>query len=172
MPDSDKFYSYPCDATVSLAFTFNGVSYSVSDRDFNNGATDTSGQHCVGGVFILSDAHGKGRWIFGDAFRTSKCSFFSLRLQLTQTYPSTVKNVYSAFRFEPPAVGFAPITTADSVLQSLGPVPTSNATLLGSSNFSAATATSGARRRRDEGFASRGEWASLWLLCIVIVALS
>jgi hypothetical protein len=41
-----------------------------------------------------------------------------------------VKNVYSAFRFDPPSVGFAPIAVSDRTLQTLGEVPRSNATLL------------------------------------------
>ncbi|ORY75031.1 aspartic peptidase domain-containing protein [Leucosporidium creatinivorum] len=69
---------------VLISFTFGNITYPMNTRDFNNGATTSSGpgnERCIGAVFVLSDMHGKGRWIFGDAF---------------------LKNVYSAFRFDPP----------------------------------------------------------------------
>lgn len=58
-------------------------------------ATDISGVTCYGAVnSIGSSSGGQDQWIVGDAF---------------------LRNVYVAFQFSPPAVGFAPLATAASV---------------------------------------------------------
>jgi hypothetical protein len=130
-------------ASVDIAFTFGKVSYRMESSDFNNGATDNTSSLCIGAVFVLSSSHGTGRWIFGDAFRTSSRSLLSGSLPNSSFLCPAVKNVYSAYRFSPAAVGFAPISTVDSVLQNLGEVPRSNATLLDGTNFGSQTASAG-----------------------------
>ncbi|KAK4050499.1 ribosomal 40S subunit protein S18B [Microbotryomycetes sp. JL221] len=111
---TEAYYTFPCDATVDFSLTFGGQTYSVDPRDFTNGRITPGSPECLGAVFVLSQDHGDW-WIIGDAF---------------------LKNVYSAFRFEPPSVGFARLSVSDDQLQSLGPVPQANAPLLNATRFS------------------------------------
>lgn len=82
-----------------------------------------------------------------------------------------MKNVYSAFRFNPPSVGFAPLAVSDKALQTLGEVPTSNATLLREGG-SLASISGGEGERsvamRREG---RGTWQAMVLGLVGLVML-
>lgn len=95
-PIMSGYYAYPCDTRVELVLRFGGVWYSVSNEDFNLGAIERSGTWCMGAVFEFGASQNSPvNWIIGAAF---------------------LKNVYSAFRFEPAAVGFAQL--ADGVQNS------------------------------------------------------
>ncbi|OCH87875.1 acid protease [Obba rivulosa] len=89
------FYSFPCSTTLSVSMAFGGQSWPVSDADLNVG-TVSSGQ-CLGGIFDLNagsnvgSGNGNPQWVVGDTF---------------------LKNVYSVFRANPPAVGFAQLSDA------------------------------------------------------------
>lgn len=90
---SSGYYSFPCSQTVNVAFQFGGQSYSVDSSQFNAGAVDRTGEYCLGAVFALTSqgsssagSSNSPNFIIGDAFLTG---------------------VYSAYRFDPPAVGFA-----------------------------------------------------------------
>lgn len=81
------YYSFPCTQSVNVAFTFGGQQYSVATDQFNAGAVDSTGQYCLGAVFALETGSSSSiSFIIGDAFLTG---------------------VYNAYRFNPPAVGFA-----------------------------------------------------------------
>ncbi|KAG0661883.1 hypothetical protein C6P46_003774 [Rhodotorula mucilaginosa] len=81
------YYSFPCTQSVNVAFTFGGQQYSVASDQFNAGAVDSTGQYCLGAIFALETGSSSSiSFIIGDAFLTG---------------------VYNAYRFNPPAVGFA-----------------------------------------------------------------
>lgn len=81
------YYSFPCTQSVNVAFTFGGQQYSVATDQFNAGAVDSTGQYCLGAIFALETGSSSSiSFIIGDAFLTG---------------------VYNAYRFNPPAVGFA-----------------------------------------------------------------
>jgi len=104
------YYTYPCNANVSIGFVFGGITYMMASDDFNLGtftsATATTPATCLGAFFDLQLSARSAsviQWVIGDAF---------------------LKNVYSAYRYKPgPSVGFAKISPGFAILS-----PRSNST--------------------------------------------
>jgi len=99
----ESYYVYPCDTSVTVTMSFGGQSWPVDPQDFQ--LTQLGQNECLGAFFSLPEAAGSGTppWIVGDTF---------------------LKNVYSVFRFNPPSVGFASLsTTATSQNDANGAVP-------------------------------------------------
>ncbi|KAJ7119369.1 aspartic peptidase domain-containing protein [Mycena crocata] len=84
------FYQFPCATSVTVTISFGGRSWPINSADLNLGTT-SSGQ-CIGGIIPLQTATGTGSpaWIIGTTF---------------------LKNVYSVFRQNPAAIGFAQLST-------------------------------------------------------------
>jgi cathepsin D len=88
-------YHTACSSQLSIAISFGGPSWPISLADLNLG-TISNGK-CLGAIFDITQgtnvAPGGGNpsWIIGDTF---------------------LKNVYSVFRANPPAVGFAQLSEA------------------------------------------------------------
>ncbi|KAI0335064.1 acid protease [Cubamyces sp. BRFM 1775] len=95
VPSMQGFFQYPCSTDVQVSLAFGGKSWPISSADMNLGRISAS--MCVGGIFDLSlgsDVSGGGGnpvWVVGDTF---------------------LKNVYSVFRSNPAAVGFAQLSDA------------------------------------------------------------
>lgn len=90
----EGYWMFPCatDVQLSLRFGTSSVSWPVAPADFRLLQVDDD--TCVGAFFELSGANamvssGSPSWIVGDTF---------------------LKNVYSVFRADPPAVGFAQLS--------------------------------------------------------------
>lgn len=79
------YWAIPCNADINVSLTFGGVSYAIPSESFNAGAVDSRGTTCLGAVFEL-EAGNSIDWVIGEAFLTG---------------------LYSVYRFDPPAVGFA-----------------------------------------------------------------
>jgi len=95
------YYLYPCKTQVTLALQFgNGQFWNVSPSDFQG--MQVSSTTCAGSLFALQTGAGTPDWIIGDTF---------------------LKNVVSVYRFNPPSVGFAALSSAATNLAK-GPVPT------------------------------------------------
>jgi cathepsin D len=82
-----------CNTEVTVALNFGGKTWSISPEDMNLGTPPDAPQgQCLGGIFDLGQGTsiqgggGNPSWVVGDTF---------------------LKNVYSVFRADPPAVGFA-----------------------------------------------------------------
>ena len=80
-----------CTTDVTITISFGGTNWSINPADMNYSTIDVDGsQMCVGGIFDIPDVDshipGFPTWIIGEAF---------------------LKNVYSVFQADPPAVGFA-----------------------------------------------------------------
>ncbi|TBU46767.1 acid protease [Dichomitus squalens] len=92
IPDSQVFdqanglYSYPCDSPPSLAFSWGGNLWTVSEENFNLGETEEGSGQCVGALSGEDLGLGDNVWLLGDSF---------------------MKNVYTAFDFDHKQVGFA-----------------------------------------------------------------
>ncbi|GFZ44387.1 hypothetical protein JCM24511_02109 [Saitozyma sp. JCM 24511] len=99
------YYQYPCSTTVSASLQFGGLSYSISNADFNLGSFTRDTSMCTGAFFQID---------LGDSFPI-----------LWVAGASFLTNVYSVFRFNPTAVGFAALTGNESSV-SKGTVSTSN----------------------------------------------
>jgi len=81
-PEEQGFWHVPCTANVSLKLELGGKYFSIAPEDIvYSPAKDGL---CVGSL-VAADL-GNVHWVVGDTF---------------------LKNVYTVFRYEPPAVGFA-----------------------------------------------------------------
>jgi hypothetical protein len=65
-------YTFPCDTTAQVAFTFSGKSYSVNAKDFI-GASGSNNQ-CTGNIFGMEVV--SGSWLLGDMFLKNVYSVF------------------------------------------------------------------------------------------------
>lgn len=86
----EGYYYYPCSTDVTVTMSFGGSSWAISSADFK--VTQLSSSQCLGAFFELDAAQGSSTpaWIVGDTF---------------------LKNVYSVFRYNPAAVGFANLSS-------------------------------------------------------------
>ncbi|KAL1945921.1 hypothetical protein VTO73DRAFT_1923 [Trametes versicolor] len=95
VPSMAGFWQFPCSTEVQVSFAFGGKSWPISSADMNLGRISAS--QCVGGIFDLTQGsdvtggNGNPTWVVGDTF---------------------LKNVYSVFRANPAAVGFAELSNA------------------------------------------------------------
>jgi len=85
--DLAGYYIYPCSTKVTVSLKFGGTDYSINASDFSR-PVDTSGTTCFGAFFPIDLNGNTVQWIVGDTF---------------------LKNVYSVYRNQPPAVGFATV---------------------------------------------------------------
>jgi len=127
---SDGYWAYPCDTEVTVTMAFGGNTWSVSPSDFK--LEQVSNSQCLGAFFELPEATDSitPPWIVGDTF---------------------LKNVYTVFRFNPPSVGFANLssvaTAEDDNADLVVPTPTFG------SVAAAVTATGGAKGKTPTGAA-------------------
>ena len=108
-----------CNTQLTIAISFGGPAWPISLADLNLG-TVSSGR-CLGAIFDITagsnvkPSPGTPQWIVGDtflvriflllwSFRKPDWSFFFFNL--------IQKNVYTVFRSNPPAVGFAQLSNA------------------------------------------------------------
>ncbi|OAX33366.1 acid protease [Rhizopogon vinicolor AM-OR11-026] len=83
-------YAFPCNTSITVSMSFGGTDWDISPVDMNVG-TVTSDM-CAGAIFDAGVVGGgyDDMWLVGDTF---------------------LKNVYSVFRADPPAVGFAQLAS-------------------------------------------------------------
>ncbi|WVR08878.1 hypothetical protein IAU60_005937 [Kwoniella sp. DSM 27419] len=102
------YYEYPCSTNVNVNIQFGGLSYTISNADMNLGSFTRDTSMCTGAFFAMDmSAQSPIQWIVGASF---------------------LKNVYSAFRYNPPAIGFAALANGNS---SVSTGSSSNATTSG-----------------------------------------
>jgi cathepsin D len=91
------FNAFPCNSQLSIAISFGGPAWPISLADLNLGPV--SNGLCLGAIFDITAGSnvkptpGTPEWIVGDTF---------------------LKNVYTVFRSNPPAVGFAQLANNSS----------------------------------------------------------
>ncbi|PIL25348.1 transporter [Ganoderma sinense ZZ0214-1] len=143
------YYTYPCSTTVNVTMRFgsSSVAWPVSNADF--ALMKISSSTCVGGFFAL-DTSGTSAppWIVGDTF---------------------LKNVYSVFRANPAAVGFATLSsTATAMNGKNGAAPsptvgsaaaTVSGTTAGTGSGTTRSSSTNAAGNLRGGFAAAGAWA-------------
>jgi len=81
------FYSYPCNQSVDVSFSWGGKNWQLSEATFNFGTTtDSTGERCVGAIAGQDIGLGASTWLLGDSF---------------------LRNVYTIFDVGSDQVGFA-----------------------------------------------------------------
>ena len=92
-------FSLACSTTISVTMAFGGKSWPIDAQDMNFGRVSTTSDICLGGIFDLTagtsigGGGGNPNWVVGGTF---------------------LKNVYSVFRSQPAAIGFAQLSEAAS----------------------------------------------------------
>jgi len=71
-----EFYTYPCSATLDIAFSFGNQLFSLNIFDFNMGRTSVNSPDCVGGILSLGNGFPSNLAIIGDEFLKSWYSTF------------------------------------------------------------------------------------------------
>jgi cathepsin D len=112
------YWTYPCTTAVNVAISFGGPSWPISPADFQ--LTKISSSQCVGAFFELNTSGSAPNWIIGDTF---------------------LKNVYSVFRYNPAAVGFAALSDTALAMNGVNAPPPS--ATIGSVSASATAGTGG-----------------------------
>ncbi|OXH30255.1 endopeptidase [Cryptococcus neoformans] len=121
----EGYYQYPCDTEVTVSLQFGGMSYSISNADMNLGSFTRDTSMCTGAFFAMDmSSRSPVQWIVGASF---------------------IKNVYTAFRYNPTAIGFAELVGGSSV--SAGN-PSSSTTGGGTSGSNGGGSSSGAMERK------------------------
>lgn len=59
------FYSYPCNATLDIAFNFGGANISISSDNFNLGYAEDESR-CMGAISSQEIGLGSNTWLLGD----------------------------------------------------------------------------------------------------------
>ncbi|ORY76244.1 aspartic peptidase domain-containing protein [Leucosporidium creatinivorum] len=147
---SQGIWSYPCSTDVSLTFIFGSTAYTLPPQSFNAGLVSSNGRLCAGAVSSLgSSRRGGETWIIGTPF------LFSF---------------YSAFRFSPPSVGFAPLNDSESLL-AYGAIPTSS----GGEVTVSVSGLGGAQATAMPGASAAGmnevEWSTLMMAGVLALVL-
>ncbi|KAF8757931.1 peptidase A1 family [Rhizoctonia solani] len=117
--DLEGYYLYPCSTSVTITMTFSSRTWSIDPADFL--LMRNSNTMCVGAFFALNLSGSAPSWIVGDTF---------------------LKNVYSVYRYNPPSVGFANLSSNALAQNALG--GTLPSATIGSSPVSATAAANGA----------------------------
>jgi len=107
-----------CNTQLTIALSFGGPAWPISLSDLNLG-TVSSGR-CLGGIFDITagsnvkPSPGTPQWIVGDTFLVRIFCYSDLSGILTGCFFFNLiqKNVYTVFRSNPPAVGFAQLSNA------------------------------------------------------------
>jgi hypothetical protein len=109
--DIYREYEVPCDTTAPIYFTFSGVKYEISARDWVMRKSDDK---CVGNLYAQVEGGLKGQWLVGDTF---------------------LKNVYTVFDGDKMRIGFAAKAAAPkpTTTSAAGPPATTTAETASSS---------------------------------------
>ncbi|EJD07583.1 acid protease [Fomitiporia mediterranea MF3/22] len=141
----EGYWIYPCSTQVTTTMAFGGKSWTISPADFL--LTQLSTSQCLGAFFELDMGAGSSApsWIVGDTF---------------------LKNVYSVFRYNPPSIGFANLSSTalamNGDLNAVVPTPT-----LGS----AAAAITATGRTRSSGTSAAMPSVEISGVVVVFVSL-
>jgi len=150
------FYGFPCSTTVQVTMAFGGKSWPINSDDMNLGRVSTTSDICAGGIFDLNagssigEGGGNPNWVVGDTF---------------------LKNVYSVFRSDPAAIGFAELSdtaggSSGSPSNASG-TPTSSST--SSSRRPSGTPTGGNNNNDNDGTAGTDAAASFKISSVVLL---
>jgi hypothetical protein len=125
-------WSFPCDTNLNVSMQYGGLSYEISTADMNLGQFSTSSNMCTGAFFQMDmSSQSPISWIVGASF---------------------LKNVYSVYRYEPTAIGFAALSGQSSTVSNGTNTPTTGGGTI-NGNGSGSGSNSGAGRGAAAGIA-------------------
>lgn len=131
-------FNVPCSTTADVQFTFSGVAYSVSPKDY---VGKPSGGVCTSNI-LAHQPFGPTQWLLGDVF---------------------LKNVYAVFDYDKQRIGFGTLTGA-AVASSSAAAPTSTKSLssaaTSSSRASSTAAASSSAKASSSNSASSSSSSS------------
>ncbi|TXT06103.1 hypothetical protein VHUM_03576 [Vanrija humicola] len=100
------YYQYPCNQDVTVKMGFGNQVWTISSDDFSLGPlSSATPDMCVGAFFNLEGNNPYVSWIVGATF---------------------LKNVYSVYRADPPAIGFAALAQGGAAPETVNTAGTSN----------------------------------------------
>jgi cathepsin D len=138
------YWSYPCETSIDISLNFGGSNWQISNADFQ--LKQMGDGQCLGAFFALSTGNGAPNWIIGDTF---------------------LKNVYSVFRFSPPSVGFAALSsTAMAQNDAQGDAPTPTIASVAATAF----ATGHGNSFRETNSARQHKTSSAGIIGVTVVA--
>lgn len=130
-----EYYNIPCSATADVQFTFSGVTYSVSPKDY---VGKPSGNLCASNI-IGHQAFGPNQWILGDVF---------------------LKNVYAVFDYDKEKIGFGTKNGVANASPSAAPAAASTSAVTSSRASSTAAPSSSTRASSSASASARSSSSS------------
>lgn len=131
-----EYFNVPCSTTADVQFTFSGVAYSVSPKDY---VGKPSGSLCTSNI-IGHQAFGPTQWLLGDVF---------------------LKNVYAVFDYDQQKIGFGTMngvpSSTSSAAAAATPTKSASASAASSSrgpSVAAASSSSSASARSSSSSSS------------------
>ncbi|KAH8697215.1 putative aspartic-type endopeptidase [Talaromyces proteolyticus] len=144
-------FNIPCSTNATVQFTFSGVSYNVSPKDYVGSATDSSGATCYSNIIGVQTT-GSDVWLLGDVF---------------------LKNVYTVFDFDQNRIGFA---TRNGTVATTNPSVTSASAGSGATNTASSTTLNTASATPSTAVPTSGAVSllthSLWDSITVLVSVA
>ncbi|KAJ7604840.1 aspartic peptidase domain-containing protein [Roridomyces roridus] len=111
---TETVFQYPCNTTVKVSISFGGQSWDIDPQDMNQGAVQSGSADCFGAFGSVTGTQNPS-WRLGIPF---------------------LRNVYTVLRQNPPAIGFAELSTV------VGGTGAPNATQTNPSSVSASSQSS------------------------------
>jgi hypothetical protein len=125
-------WSFPCDTNLNVSMQYGGLSYQISTADMNLGRFSTASNMCTGAFFQMDmSSQSPISWIVGASF---------------------LKNVYSIYRYEPSAIGFAALSGQSDTVSNGTNTPTTGGGTVGG-NGGSGSSDSGSGRASVAGLA-------------------
>jgi hypothetical protein len=128
----EGLWSFPCDTNLNVSMQYGGLSYQISTADMNLGRFSSASNMCTGAFFQMDmSSQSPISWIVGASF---------------------LKNVYSIYRYEPTAIGFAALSGQSNTVTEGTSTPTTSGGTIG--NNGGSNSSSGSSRESVAGMAS------------------
>ncbi|KAH9933171.1 acid protease [Epithele typhae] len=75
--EEEGLWTFPCDASPEVAFSWGGKAWTLSDDTFNLGSVEEGSSDCVGAIAGQDMGFGDNVWLVGDAFIQNVYAVFS-----------------------------------------------------------------------------------------------
>ncbi|KAL1409733.1 hypothetical protein Q8F55_003730 [Vanrija albida] len=137
----EGYYQYPCDTKVEVKLGFGNQVWTLDNDDFNLGPfTQSSPDLCLGAFFAVDMSRNHlVSWIVGASF---------------------LKNVYSVYRYDPPAIGFAALANGGAAPEGSGVAGSTNGSSSNNNNNGGSSTGTGTGSSSGTGSSGSGSGSS------------